>query len=303
MKRQNTSRGFVYVMKRYGNAYLLMAPYLLLFFIFTILPVIVSMVYSFTYYNGFMESSWVGLKNYIKLFIQDGVFQIALRNTLIFAAITGPLSYLLCFIFAWLINELNAKLRAVVTLVFYAPSISGQVYLIWQLLFSGDMYGYINAFLMDLGLISEPVQWLTDKSTIMGVLIIVQLWLSLGTSFLAFIAGLKGVDRSLYEAAAVDGIRNRLQEVWHITLPCMKPILMLGAVLQITSAFSVGQISISMVGMPSTDYAGHTIITHLLDYATLRFDIGYASSIAVVLFVMMVGTNKLVQRLLRKVGQ
>lgn len=303
MKHTNTSRGFAFTMKRFGSAYLLMAPFLILFFIFTILPVLVSVWYSFTYYNGFMEPAFVGVQNYIKLFVHDDVFKIALRNTLVFASITGPVSYLLCFVFAWLINELKPKLRAFVTLVFYAPSISGQVYLIWQLLFSGDMYGYINAFLMDVGVITEPVQWLTDKRTIFVVLIVVQLWLSLGTSFLAFIAGLKGVDRSLYEAAAVDGIRNRLQEAWHVTLPCMKPILMLGAVLQITNAFSVGQISIALVGMPSTDYAGHTVITHLLDYATLRFDIGYASAIATVLFVLMVGTNKLVQRLLRKVGQ
>lgn len=303
MKHTNASHGFVFTIKRFGSAYLLMAPFLILFFVFTILPVLVSVWYSFTYYNGFMDPAFIGVQNYIKLFVHDDVFKIALRNTLVFASITGPVSYLLCFLFAWLINELNSKLRAFVTLIFYAPSISGQVYLIWQLLFSGDMYGYINAFLMDVGIITEPIQWLTDKRTIFVVLIIVQLWLSLGTSFLAFIAGLKGVDRSLYEAAAVDGIRNRLQEAWHITLPCMKPILMLGAVLQITNAFSVGQISIALVGMPSTDYAGHTVITHLLDYATLRFDIGYASAIATVLFVLMVSTNKLVQRLLRKVGQ
>ena len=289
--------------KQNRQAYVLMAPYFLIFGTFTILPVMISLILSFTYFNMLEFPRWVGWQNYARLFAQDDVFLIALKNTLLFAAITGPLSYIACFIFAWLINGLPPKLRAFLTLVLYAPSIAGNTYLIWSLLFSSDSYGFINAFLMKWGVILEPVQWLQDPRFMLGILILVQLWLSLGTSFLAFIAGLQNVDRSLYEAGAIDGVRNRWQELWYITLPSMRPQLMFGAVIQITNAFAVAEISIYLLGFPSVDYAAHTVVTHLIDYGTIRFEMGYASAIATVLFGMMLLSNLFTQKLLRKVGE
>jgi multiple sugar transport system permease protein len=220
-----------------------------------------------------------------------------------FAVITGPISYIACFVFAWIINELSPKVRAIMTLIFYAPSISGNVYFIWLIIFSGDSYGYLNGFLMKIGIILEPIQWLLDEKYILGIVIIVQLWLSLGTSFLAFIAGLQTLDKSLIEAGAMDGIKNRWQELWYITLPSMRPQLMFGAVMQITTAFAVAEISIALAGFPSVNYAAHTIVTHLMDYGTIRFELGYASAIATFLFLLMVGTNKLTQKMLRKIGE
>lgn len=149
-----------------------------------------------------------GLFNYMRLFLDDDVFWLSMKNTLIFALLTGPLSYFLCLVFAWLINELPVRARNLFTLVFYAPSISGALYVIWSFIFSGDAYGMANGLLMQLGVINEPILWLTDPRYDLGIVIVVQLWLSLGTSFLAFIAGLQGVDRSLYEAGAIDGIRQ-----------------------------------------------------------------------------------------------
>lgn len=289
-------------LKRNKHALVLLAPYFIIFFTFTVLPVLMSLVLSFTYFNMLEAPRWVGWANYARLFAQDDVFLIALKNTLLFAAITGPISYMACFFFAWLINELPPKLRAFLTLVLYAPSIAGNTYLIWTLLFSSDSYGYMNAFLMKWGFILEPVQWLQDPRFMLGILIIVQLWLSLGTAFLAFIAGLQNVDRTLYEAGAIDGIRNRWQELWFITLPAMRPQLMFGAVIQITNAFAVAEISIYLLGFPSVDYAAHTIVTHLIDYGTIRYEMGYASAIATVLFVIMLTTNMITQKLLRKVG-
>ena len=221
---------------------------------------------------------------------------------MLFAVITGPVSYFACFVFAWIINELKPKLRALMTLIFYAPSIAGNVYFIWSIVFSGDRQGYMNGILLNIGLISQPIQWFKDAKYILPILIVVQLWLSLGTGFLAFIAGLQTVDKSLYEAGAVDGIKNRWQELWYITLPSMKPQLMFGAVMQITQSFAVSDVSIQLAGSPSVNYAGSTIVTHLIDYGTLRFEMGYASAIATILFLVMIVTNKLVQRLLRKVG-
>lgn len=289
-------------MKKSRGLYAMIAPFFLIFFTFTVLPVVLSLVISLTNFNMLEFPEWVGWKNYAQLFVRDDVFLIALKNTLLFAAITGPVSYIACFLLAWIINELPPKIRAFATLVFYAPALSGSAYIVWTLLFSGDSYGYINSFLLKWHLILEPILWLKDPKYIMTIIIIVQLWLSLGTSFLAFIAGLQGLDKTLFEAGAIDGIRNRWQELWYITLPSMKPMLMFGAVIQITASFAVSEVAVALAGFPSVKYAGHTIVTHLMDYGSIRFEMGYASAIATVLFAMMLGSNLLVRKMLAKVG-
>jgi multiple sugar transport system permease protein len=289
-------------LKNSRASYALMAPYLLIFLTFTIIPVVVGFGLSFTNYDMLQAPKFVGLDNYVNLFLYDEVFIIALKNTLILAVITGPVSYIMAFLFAWLINELPQKIRGLMTLIFYAPSISGNAYVIWQLLFSSDRHGYINSFLIRMGITNEPILWLTTPSYALIILIIVQLWLSLGVSFLSFIAGLQGVDKTLYEAGAIDGIRNRWQELWFITLPQMKSQLMFGAVMQITSSLSIADVSIQMAGFPSVNYAGHTIITHLMDYGNIRMEMGYASAIATVLFLIMILANMLVRKILRRVG-
>lgn len=288
--------------KRSRDLYILLAPYFLLFFLFTVLPVAISLIFSFTYFNMLEFPKWAGWENYRRLFFEDDVFLIAIKNTIMFAVITGPLGYLGSFVFAWLVNELKPKVRSVMTLIIYAPSISGGAYIIWRLIFSGDMYGYANAFLIRYGIVLEPIQWLQNPDFIPFIIILVQLWLSLGVSFLAFIAGLQGVDRTLYEAGAVDGIKNRWQELWYITLPSIKPQLMFSAVIQITASLAIAEVAMNIAGFPSVEYAGHTIVTHLIDVGNLRFEMGYASAIATILFVMMLGGNLIVQKLLRRVG-
>ncbi len=299
-KKQRTLK---YRLKRNKASYVMMGPYFLLFFLFTVLPVVMSIILSFTYFNMLEFPKFNGWDNYIKLFLNDDIFLISLKNTLIFAVVTGPISYLLCLLFAWIINEFRPKVRTFLTLIFYAPSICGNAYMVWSLILSSDRYGYLNGLLMNLGFINEQKLWMQDAKLILPCLIVVQLWLSLGTGFLSFIAGLQTVDKSLYEAAALDGVKNRWQELWYVTLPAMKPQLMFGAVMQITQSFAVADISIQLAGNPSVNYAGATVVTHLLDYGSTRFDMGYASAIATVLFLLMVGTNKLVQKLLRRVGE
>ncbi|MDE7300046.1 MAG: sugar ABC transporter permease [Lachnospiraceae bacterium] len=289
--------------KRNKISYIMLAPYLILFTFFTIAPVLVSMGFSFTYFNMLEAPTFVGWKNYIKLFLDDDIFMIALKNTLLFAVITGPVSYILCVLFAWIINEFRGKMRAFLTLIFYAPSICGQAYLVWNIILNPGRTGWLNGMLIKWGFIDEPILWMQTEKYVLPVLVIVQLWLSLGTGFLSFIAGLQTVDKSLYEAAAMDGVKNRWQELWYVTLPSMKPQLMFGAVMQITQSFAVADISIQLAGNPSVNYAGATIVTHLLDYGTTRFEMGYASAIATVLFLLMVGTNKLVQKILGRVGE
>ena len=290
-------------MKNNKTAYFMLAPFFLLFIIFTVLPVFLSMLLSLTDFNMLQMPHWKGITNFTRLFLEDDIFILACQNTLIFAAITGPVSYLLSLLIAWFINELPPKIRAVVTLIFYAPSISGQVYLIWKTLFSSDSYGWANATLIDLGIVTQPILWFENAEYVMPLCIVVALWTSLGTAFLSFIAGFQTIDRSMYEAAAVDGIKNRWQELWYITLPTMRPQLMFGAVLAITNSFGFGAVVDALCGFPSVDYAAHTIMHHLGDYGGARYEIGYASAIAVVLFVIMFASNIIIKKALSKVGE
>lgn len=288
--------------KKNKVSYIFLAPYAVIFIVFTVIPVLSSIGLSFTYYNILEPPKWVGFRNYINLLLDDEVFLIAIKNTFIFAAIIGPVGYFAALFFAWMINELPPKIRAIMVVVFYAPTISGQAYIVWNTLFSGDAYGYINGMLIRLGITYEPIQWLTDPTYMKTAVIVVLLWMSLGTSFLAFVAGLQNIDNTLYEAGYVDGVQNRWQELWYITLPSMKPQLLFGAVMSITSSFAIHEVLVPLVGFPSTDYAAHTVVSHLVDYGNIRFEMGYASAIATLLFIAMVGTNQIVQILLRKVG-
>ena len=246
---------------------------------------------------------FVGLDNYVRLFFKDSLFLKGLQNTIVLAIILGPGGYILSIVAAWFINELTPRMRALVTLIFYAPSISGNVYLIWSVLFSGDDYGYANSLLTKLGLIQQPIQWLNNPRYILPIVIVVSLWISLGTGFLSMIAGFQGIDKSYYEAGAIDGIRNRWQELWFITLPMIRPQMVFSAVMSITGSFSVGPLITAMCGYPTTDNAAHTIMNHLTDYGSTRFEMGYASAIAVVLFAMMVGANILAKHMISKVGE
>jgi len=288
--------------KKMRRMYLFVAPFMLLFLLFTMLPVLISIFFSFTSFNILEPPEFVGIANYLRMFLDDDVFLTAVRNTIILAVVTGPVGYMLCLMFAWFINELSPKMRALVTLVFYAPTISGNVYLMWGVLFSSDSYGFVNGFLLRIGTIFEPILWFQDTRYMMPLIIVVALWSSLGTSFLAFIAGFQGIDKSLFEAGAVDGIKNRWQELWFITLPSMRPQLMFGAVMSITASFGIGDIVTALAGFPSRNYAVHTIVNHLQDYGGIRFEMGYASAIATVLFVIMIGANIFIKKVLSNVG-
>ena len=286
----NKFRYTIKQMKRNAGVYGLIAPYFVLFLIFTIIPVIMSLPMGFTNFNMAEFPRWVGLSNFYSLFLEDEVFLTAIENTLVFAVVTGPLSYFLCFILAWLINELPGALKTIFTFVFYAPTLAGNIYTTWQLIFSGDTYGIANAYLIEL----------TDANYIMGVLIVVQLWMALGAGFLAIRAGLQGIPRDRYEAGAIEGIKNRAQELIYVTIPAMGPQLLFAAVMQITSSFTAGDIGRFLTAFPTTDYAGHTIMTHAFDYGSIRYEMGYASAICFVLFAVMLVANWGIKKILGK---
>ncbi len=278
--------------------YVFMAPFVILFVIFVVAPVFTAIGLSFTDYNMMQTPHFVGFNNYKLLFLDDDVFKISISNTVKFAVITGPAGYLLSFFAAWVINQLKAK-RAF-ALAFYAPSILSGVAMsnVWLVAFSGDRKGYINYALMSLGLIDDPILWNTDPTYIMKVVMFIQLWMSMGTGFLVFLAGLQNMDRSLYEAGAIDGVKNKFQELFYITLPAMKPQLLFGAINTITGSFAVFDIAVNVAGMPSPNYSAHTIVAHLYDYAFIRFQMGYASAVAVVLFLITFILGKVVMKAL-----
>jgi len=300
VKTQKREKGALWRdIKRNKACYGMLAPFMIFFILFTAVPVLMSLPMGFTDFDMARPPKFVGLSNFTTLFFSDKIFMRSIRVTIVFALLTGPVSYVLCFLLAWLINEMHPKLKTFFTLIFYAPSMAN-VYTVWKLIFSGDMNGYINSFLINLGIINAPIQWLTDGRYVLGVTIVVQLWISLGAGFLALRAGFQNIDRTMYEAGAIEGIRTRWQELIYIVIPSMGPQLMFAAVMQIVSSFTAGTVAQNLVGFPSTDYKAHTIMTHAFDYGWQRFEMGYASAICMILFAAMFLLNKLISKVLGK---
>lgn len=291
--------GAVKYLAAHKSSYLFLMPFMLSFAVFTVVPVLAAIALSFTDFNLVKITGLAGVENYVRMLFDDHVFFIAVRNTIVFAFLTGPISYLLSLLLAWLVNEVPRTLRVILTLILYAPSITGGAVFIWSYIFSGDAYGLVNSVLMGSGLIRDPINWLIDDAYNLGVIILIQMWLSLGAGFLAFIAGFQTIDPAIYEAGAIDGIQNRFQEFWYLTLPSMRPQLMFGAVMQIAASFSVSQIPMQLTGFPSTNNSTTTIVMHILDNGTIKMEMGYACAIATVLFFVMVITRNLISRLLK----
>jgi multiple sugar transport system permease protein len=283
--------------RRWGIYYLFMLPFITVFTVFVIAPVLVAIFLSFTYFNVLEAPRWIGWSNYKLLFLEDDVFLKAIGNTLMFAMITGPVGFFISFFFAWLINPL--KLKTPLALCFYAPSIVGAIAMsvVWKIVFAGDRYGYLNNWLLGIGAIEEPYLFLAEQATIMPVIMFVSLWMGMGTGFLVFLAGLQTINTELYEAGKVDGISSPLQEVFYLTLPLMKPQLLFGSVMAVVAGFSVFEVATSLAGLPSPLYAGHTIVAHLYDYAFIRFEMGYAATVAVILFLWTFGLGRILMRL------
>ena len=280
-----------------------LAPFFILFFLFIFLPVICSIVLSFFSFDMVSAPSFAGADNYIRMFLDDDVFLTTLKNTLLLAVLTGPAGFLLSFILAWFINEFSPRVRTVLSFMFYCPALVGNALYIWQVAFSNDSYGYANSLLLSAGLIVEPINWLKNPTYIIPIIVIVQLWMSMGVSFLANISGLQNINTEMYEAGAIDGIRNRWQELWYITLPAMENMLLFSAVMQIASAFSIGSVCTTLVGYPSVNYTADTIVSYLTDVGTTKYEMGYACAISVILFLMMALTRALIGKLLRRVGR
>lgn len=283
--------------------YTMLLPFAVLFFLFTVLPIFSSIILSFTNFDMVSTPRFNGVENYARMLLDDKIFPITIKNTLFFAIITGPLGFALSFVLAWFINEFRPIIRTFLSFLFYAPALVGNAYFVWQVAFSSDSYGYINSILLSSGLITEPITWLKTEAYVMPIIIIVQLWQGMGVSFLANISGLQNVNSEMYEAGSIDGIRNRWQELWYITLPSMQHILLFSAVMQIASSFSVSAIAVQLAGYPSVGYAVDTIVSYLSDVGTVKYEMGYASALSVVLFLMMAFTRWIIGKLINAVGK
>ncbi len=297
--------------KKYRNSFggseismlVIALPFLILFFIMIVLPVATSLVLSFFSYDTLSSPKWAGLDNFLRMFVTDDMFTKVATNTIIFAVITAPAGFLLSYVLAWFINEFNPSVRSFLSFLFYAPNLVGNAYFIWQTAFSADSYGYVNSVLLSVGILNKPVQWLTNPDYIIPIIMAVTIWSSMGVSFLADIAGLQSINVSLFEAGAIDGIRNRWQELWYITLPSMKEILLFGAVMQIASSFSIGPVITTMCSYPTVNNSADTIVMYLVDIAHTRMEMGYASAISIFLFALMAIFRGLIGKLLNSVGK
>ena len=273
--------------RKLNSAYLFIGPYAIIFLVFVVLLILISFLLSFTYYDGVNMPRIIGLTNYVTLFTQDLDFmQSALPNTIKYALIVGPVGYMLAFFLAWVLAQLPRRFRNVAAIILYSPSLTGSVLIsvVWKAMFSGDSRGYINYLLLNWGIINEPLQFLQDTTTIFIIMVFVGLWSSMGIGFLAMLSGILNTNREIYEAAYVDGMKNRFQEIIYITIPSMKPQMMFGAVMSIVGTFNTSGLATALSGStPPPQYAGWLIVDHMNDYGFARYEMGYASAISVVL--------------------
>lgn len=281
----------------------ILLPFLCLFFLFNVLPVLASIVLSLFDFDMVSKPLFIGVENYVRMFTSDGIFLKTAGNSLKFALITGPFGYILAFVLAWMINEFTPIIRVILTFIFYIPSLSGNALLIWQIMFSGDSYAYINNLLLSFGFITEPIQWFSNQDYNFIILVIIQLWMSMGISFLANIAGLQNVNTELYEAGAIDGIRTRWHELWYITLPSMKSILLFSAVMQIQSVFSADTLITTLCGYPSVNNSVDMLVSYIGDVSNTRYEMGYACALSVILFVIVLAFRYLINAIIGLVGK
>jgi len=216
-----------------------------------------------------------------------------LANTLKFAVIVGPGSYILSFVLAWILAQLTPRLRTVLALIIYSPSLTGGITMavLWRIIFAGDSSGYLNSILLRFGMIVEPIVFLQSQEFLLLIMVIVTLWSSMGVGFLAMLAGILNVNQEMYEAGYIDGIKNKFQEIIYITIPSIRPQMLFGAVMAIVGTFASAGIGVALSGSnPTPQYAGQLIVNHIEYYGFFKYEMGYAAALSVVLlfFVYLV---------------
>ncbi|MBM7097901.1 sugar ABC transporter permease [Bacillus sp. H-16] len=287
--------------KQHLSTSVFLAPYYIMFFTFIILPVAAAVTLSFTYFNAIEMPTFIGLANYVNVITQDGVFmRYVLPNTLTFAFIVGPGGYILSFLLAWMLAQISKVPRTILALIIYSPSMTAGIAMavVWKIIFSGDQVGYLNNMLITLGVILEPIQFLQSPEHLMTIMILVTLWGSMGVGFLAMLSGVLNINKEIYEAGYIDGISNRFQEIIYITIPSMKPQMLFGAVMAVVGTFQAGAIGVELSGAnPTPQYSGQLMVNHLEDFGFIRYEMGYAAAISVLLLLFIYLFSKIAWRL------
>lgn len=288
------------------SVFYMQAPFVILFVLFIIIPVIIAIALSFTDFNSIQTPHFVGLQNYVNILINDSVFmEHAIPNTIVYSVVVGVGGYILSFFLAWSLAQIPKGPRTVMAIVLYLPSMTAGIMLstVWQVFFSGDKVGYLNAILLKLDIIQSPITWLSDSKYLMLIMIFVSLWSSMGIGFLSMLAGILNVNRELYEAAHIDGVRNRLQEIIYITIPAIKPHMMFGAIMAIVNAFQNGSIGVQLSGAnPTPGYAGQLLVTHAEEHAFIRYEMGYSAALSVVLLIIVWCVSQISKKLFAEKG-
>lgn len=272
-------------------AYLFIAPFLICFFVFIVLPCLMAALLAFTSYDAIQFPKFIGFDNFIYMLTRDQVLmKYVIPNTFIFAVIVGPGGYIAQFMLAWLINKIPKSMKIIYIMAIYTPSIAGGVLIsvVWTVFFNPDKLGYLNNFLINIGFITNPIAWTQEKGYLLVIMIIVTLWGSMGVGFLSLFSGMQNVDQQLYEAGEIDGISHDLQKLFYITIPSMKPQMLFSAIMAITGALNAGDIGVQLSGSnPTPDYAGQLIQNHINDFGFARMQLGYATSLSLMVLIVI----------------
>jgi len=277
-------------MKQRGLApYLFLAPYLVVMLLFTIYPLLNAGVLAFQQTNGPATRAFVGLDNF-RFLLSDPTFYQALWNTTIFAACSVLIQLPLSLGLALLLNSGKGWARGLLRLVLFSPNLVGQIFVgvLFSVLFTAR-YGLVNRFLQTLFGWGLEQQWLQDPSLVMPAIVITALWLYIGFNMIYFLAALQSVDKTLEEAARVDGA-SRFQVFWHVTLPSMRHVVVFVVVTSLIGSYQLFELPLALLSASNgrgPDNAGLTVITYLYDVGFVTGDLGLGSAVGWVLALII----------------
>lgn len=274
LKTKNTILGYTFLL-----------PNIIGFTIFTLIPILVALVLSFTSWDGFGEINFIGIENFVRLF-SDDIFKTSMWNTLIFTAGSVPITLLLALGVAMLMNKGLKGIR-IFRAAFFLPYVTAAlaIAVVWQLLYHPTM-GPINQVLMGLG-IENPPKWLSSTKMAMLSVIIMYVWKMIGYYMVIFLAGLQGVPKQLYEAAEIDGA-NGWRKFINITIPMLSPVIFFTTIMGIINSFKVFTEVYALTG-GGPGYSTNVMVYNIYVESFQKYNLGYASAMSYVLFAIIVG--------------
>lgn len=265
-------------------AAVMLSPNLIGFLLFTLIPVMASLVLSFTEYDILTPIKWVGLANYREMLFKDKIVPQVVKNTLVYAVTVVPVGMFLSLMLAMALDQ-KIKFVKFYRAACFMPVITSAVAvaLVWQWLYNPE-FGLINAFLRGIG-VSNPPAWLNSKVWALPAVILTAIWKGLGYNMLLFLAGLQNISVTYYEAADLDGA-NGLQRFFYITWPLLSPTTFFVFVMSVISSFQVFDL-IQLMTQGGPGRASSVLVHYIYQNAFNYFYMGYASALAYLLFAIV----------------